>query len=148
MNPQFFQDVINVGAILAGFCGTFLVFRIQREADYFRNPSEDNIGDQHFTSSFLLLILASLLILVIGVLFPLFFISGVRWSFLTAEIVVAGLLSALVLLVGYFVDELVHYEIILRKWRTEFEDWNREWPIIAFFGIASISVFIVWLSLF
>jgi hypothetical protein len=32
---QFFGAVVDAGAILAGFCSTFLVFRIQREANYY-----------------------------------------------------------------------------------------------------------------
>ena len=65
----FFSAVISAGAILSGFCGTFLAFRIQREAGYHRQPSASQerangsdsfIGLTHFTSSLLLLILATL----------------------------------------------------------------------------------------
>lgn len=35
------QSLLQAGAILAGFCGTFLAFRIQREASYYRQPVAD-----------------------------------------------------------------------------------------------------------
>ena len=61
MNANFFESALNAGAILTGFCGTFLVFRIEREAGFFRAPGwndkdkraivlEYNL--QHFTWSF------------------------------------------------------------------------------------------------
>jgi hypothetical protein len=76
----FFAASLSAGAILTGFCGTFLSFRIQREANYCRQPVLDFqsgtakdvcIGLSHFSSSFLLLILASLLAVAFGFVSPL-----------------------------------------------------------------------------
>jgi hypothetical protein len=176
MNDQFFQSVIEAGAIMAGFCGTFLVFRIQREADYYRNPSDGYQGKQHFTSSFLLLILATSIVAVAGVLLPLLHLSGVRCRCLTPEVVVAGFLAVMFLLAGYFVDELFHYRIILRNWRPkqsgiqdtgrgrrvssgrnadpnirwreeQGREWRREQAIWVTSLVASILVSVIWLLL-
>ena len=38
---RFFAEVLSAGAILCGFCGTFLSFRIQREAGYYRQVAID-----------------------------------------------------------------------------------------------------------
>jgi hypothetical protein len=35
----FFESVLAAGAILSGFCGTFLSFRINRESNYYRQPA-------------------------------------------------------------------------------------------------------------
>ena len=77
-NMQFYEAVINAGAILAGFCSTFLVFRIQRESNYYRQSAlsyeqgkakDIYIGLTHFTSSFLLIILAATVSMVFGLLY-------------------------------------------------------------------------------
>src|SRR5437667_344489 len=47
---EFFQSVLTAGAIISGFCGSFLVFRIQREAEYYRVPGK-HWNQQHFTPS-------------------------------------------------------------------------------------------------
>jgi hypothetical protein len=124
--------------------GMFLVFRIQREADYYRGPSYGVKNDQHFTSAFLLIILATLIVTVFGVVFPLFYLSGVRGCWLTPRLVVAGLLATMILLVGYFVDELFHYRI-LKKFGKE--EWKRELPIVVFSIMLSVLVAVVWLVL-
>jgi len=60
---EFYSSVTTAGAILAGFSGTFLSFRIQRESNYYRQVSIERgeardvyIGLSHFTSSFMLII--------------------------------------------------------------------------------------------
>jgi hypothetical protein len=147
-NIKFFESVIAAGAIIAGFCGSFLVFRIQREADFYRNPSDGELGQQYFSSSFLLIILATLLALISGVVLPLFYLSGVRINWLNPKVVVGGLLAAMVMLIGYFVNELVHYRIIGRNWGKDKEDgWRREWPVPLTFFIASILASLLWLVL-
>lgn len=70
MDPMsLYSSLLSAGAILAGFCGTFLAFRIQREANYYRQPALDfatgeardvPIGLTHFTSGLLLLGIASI----------------------------------------------------------------------------------------
>lgn len=141
MNPpdgHFFEIMLTAGSILAGFCTSFLVFRIQREADYYRNPSSEGIIDQqHFTSSFLLVILATLLVAIFGVVFPMFYLAGISFALISPRSTVAGLLSAMVLLAGYFFDELYHYHI-LRKFDKD--GWKSEWWILAITICLSIVV--------
>ncbi len=76
---EFYGSVTTAGAILAGFSGTFLSYRIQRESNYYRQVSIEKgeardvyIGLSHFTSSFLLIIFSTVLSLVFGFLLPLF----------------------------------------------------------------------------
>src|SRR5438067_526276 len=97
-----FQSLLSVGAILAGFCGTFLAFRIQREAKYSRQ------GLAHFTSPLLLLLCASAIICIFGILFPILALAGSQWLLSRSRFAVAGVVAAIVLLAAYFVDELVH----------------------------------------
>jgi hypothetical protein len=121
---QFFEAIFAAGAILSGFCGTFLVFRIQREANYYRQPVLDfrlkaarsvDIKRQQFSSAFLLLILASLFSVVFGFVIPLLALAGSAWAMEQTKWVVGGLLAALILLAAYFFDELVHYHIFRKK---------------------------------
>jgi hypothetical protein len=133
---SFYESVIGAGAILSGFCGTFLSFRIQREANYHRQPAvsfdkdaakEVYVGLTHFTSAFALLALGSVCSVIFGFLIPLFGIAGLPWAPRNAAVVVGGLAAALVLIAAYFIDELVHYRILrmgrlvddAREWRGE-----------------------------
>jgi len=136
---QFYEAVINAGAIIAGFCSTFLVFRIQREANYYRQPvlnyeqekaKDVFIGLTHFTSSFLLIILAAVLSMVFGFVIPLLGMAGVRGQFISPKIVVAGLMAALILLAGYLYDEMVHYNILGLRLVNDASEWGKEWPIV------------------
>ena len=77
---SFFATLLTAGAILSGFCGTFLAFRIQSEANYYRQPAlsfergearDISIDLTHFTSAFLLLILATLCAVIFGFVLPL-----------------------------------------------------------------------------
>ncbi len=65
---SFYTATLSAGAILMGFYGTFLAFRIQREANYYRQPALDfglseardvYIGLTHFSSSFLLIVMTT-----------------------------------------------------------------------------------------
>ena len=38
---SFYTATLSAGAILTGFCGTFLSFRLQREANYYRQVALD-----------------------------------------------------------------------------------------------------------
>ncbi len=133
---SFYESVLAAGAILSGFCGTFLSFRIQREANYHRQPvvsfeaeaaKDVFVGLTHFTSSFLLLILGTACSVLFGFLLPLFAIAGLHWAPGNVRVVVGGLVAALVLIAAYFLDELVHYRILkvgalledAREWRFE-----------------------------
>jgi len=145
-SQQFFRDMIGAGAIIAGFCGSFLAFRIQREASYYRQPnletkSDVYLGLAQFNSSFLLIILATTMSCICGFVIPLFGLAGKAWYLVNPLFAVSGLVSALVLLAGYFADELVHYEIIGKKWRRPRRGWRREWPIVACTLISAIGSF-------
>lgn len=111
-DAQFFAAALTAGSIITGLCGLFLVFRIQREADYFRRCEQ-----QHFTSSMLLVFFATVTSLFFGVWAPLFALVGIRrwWLLNSPADVVGGLVGATVLVLGYIVDEMVHYEILLLK---------------------------------
>jgi hypothetical protein len=135
----FFQDMIAAGAILGGFCSTFLAFRIQREANYYRQAAlsyEENaardiyIGLTQFTSSLLLIILAAICSIVFGFLLPLFALAGACGGFVSPELVVGGLVAALLLLAGYFFDEMVRYGILSQQLLGDAREWKNEWPIV------------------
>ena len=130
----FYAAALSAGAILSRFCGTFLSFRIQREAAYYRQPALDYstgkakdvfINLSHFTSSFLLLISASLLAVIFGVVLPLLALGGVLWIETTPKLVISGLISTIVFIIGYFVCELVHYGILNRRLLNDPKEWGR-----------------------
>jgi len=77
---SFYEAALTAGAILSGFSGTFMAFRIQREANYYRQPVLDfregkgrdvALGLSRFNSSLLLIILGTLCSMAFGVLWPL-----------------------------------------------------------------------------
>ena len=147
---QFYEAVINAGAILAGFCSTFLVFRIQREANYHRQPAisfkrgkakDIYIGLTHFTSSFLLIILAAICSMFFGFVIPLFGLTGMSRCWISPRIVVAGLIGSLVLLAGYLFVEMVHYRILSRRLVNDAREWGRETPVILVFILLALLVF-------
>jgi hypothetical protein len=74
----FLGATLTTGAILAGFCGTFLSFRIQREAAYYRQPGDKGEAkdETHFTVSLALLLLTTICTAVFGIVFPLLALSG------------------------------------------------------------------------
>jgi hypothetical protein len=138
---SFYESVLGAGAILSGFCGTFLSFRIQREANYHRQPAvsfdagdakDVFIGLTHFTSSFFLLILGTLCSVVFGFLLPLFGIAGLSLAPRNVGVVVGGLSAALVLIAAYFLDELVHYGILrVGRLLNDAREWRGESIIVA-----------------
>ena len=135
-----YESLLGAGAILAGFCGTFLAFKIQREAGYFRQPVADfssgrakdvHVNLTHFSSSFLLLGLASVAACIFGVVFPLLGLAGVDGVLGWADVAVGGVIGTLVLLAAYFIDELVHYRILSGRLAGDAREWGREWVIVA-----------------
>jgi hypothetical protein len=144
----FFESIINAGAILAGFCGTFIAFRIQREANYYRQPvlsyeeekaKDIEIGLTHFTSSFLLIVLAALMSLLFGLCIPMLGLAGLDTFLTRRSVVAAGIVGAMALLVGYFVDELIHYGIIFGRLKNDVFEWKKETPVV----IATILLAVV-----
>ena len=149
-STDFFEAMINAGAILSGFTSTFLVFRIQRESEYFRQPALDfesgkakdiDIGLTHFTSSFLLIMLATVSSLLFGFLIPLFGLAGV--VIFSPAAVVAGNVAAIVLLVGYLADEMIHYRIISTHLVEDTAEWGREAPLLVVIVLLSLASAII-----
>src|SRR5205807_8871788 len=94
-DKDFYSAVLAAGAILTGFSGTFLQFRIQRESSYYRQPAlsyEEGkakdivIGLSHFTSSFLLIICAVILEIVFGFCLPLFALANSATVFISPRL--------------------------------------------------------------
>jgi hypothetical protein len=117
----FFESIIGAGAILSGFCGTFLAFRIQRESNYYRQPAvsfeleqgkDVFIGRTRFSPAFKLLVFGTVCSVVFGFLLPLLALAGSAWVAGKQRLVVAGLIGAVVLVGAYFLAELVHYQIL------------------------------------
>jgi hypothetical protein len=144
-----FAPALSAGAILTGFCGTFLTFRIQREAAYYRQPALDFrngrakdilIDLTHFSSAFFLLILATVCSAVFGFVLPLMALTGSAWITTRPKVVVAGMISGLVLVGGYFVTELVHYRV-LRRLPGDTEEWKREGWVLAATVLLAFAAF-------
>jgi hypothetical protein len=149
---DFYTAVLTAGTVLTGFTGSFLQFRIQREANYYRQPVLDfetgkakdvAIGLSHFSSSFLLLICAVVLEIAFGFILPLLAMADVHFSFLKPNLIVAGLIAALIILAGYFCAELVHYRILNTRLLHDKAEWGRQWAVVSItlalailFGIA------------
>jgi hypothetical protein len=151
---DFYTAVLAAGAILTGFSGSFLQFRIQRESNYYRQPvtsyeeqkgRDVYIGLSHFSSAFLLIISAVVLEIIFGFCLPLLALANARLPILSPKIVASGLIAALILLMGYFCAELVHYEILNARLLNDRREWGRQWPVVAttfiLALIASISVY-------
>jgi hypothetical protein len=144
MAENFFGDALAAGAILTGFCGTFLSFRIEREAEYHRKPDSqpDSVSLSHFSASFLILISASVITMIFGTALPLLGLSGVTSKWITIKLITAGLFAGLALIVGYFAVELVHYDIRFNKLRSDKEEWKREMPIVIVSFLLALSFFV------
>lgn len=147
MNSENFSDMLSAGAIIAGFGATFLAFRVQREAEFYRVPGQEPFNKQHFTTSFFLIIAATSVAVVAGVVLPLLALQELAPPWVTPRVAVSGLLGSIVLIVGYFVDELVHYRIILGEWRSRLDDeWKRETPILygTLIIATAVIIFVNW----
>ena len=140
---HFYEASLTAGTILAGFIGTFLMFRIQREANYHRqpvldfNPCADRarardvyIGLSHFSSSFLLIIIAALGSMTFGVCWPLLALAQWGPAQRGPAPIVAGLVASLIVVAAYFVDELVHYRILSTRLANDVSEWKKEWAIV------------------
>jgi hypothetical protein len=148
----FFSSALSAGAILTGFCGTFLSFRIQREANYYRQPVVDFksgkaadvvVGLSHFTSSFLMLILASVMTSIFGFVLPLLALSGALSAAVLVKVVAGGLTSSLLLICGYFLVEMRHYRILNRNLLRDKTEWGEQMPVVVVVVIAAAVIFTV-----
>ena len=145
---NFFAAALAAGSILTGFCGTFLSFRIQREANYYRQPVLDfhsqsardvYIGLTHFTSAFLLLSMGAFLAVVFGFALPLMALAGATW--ISASPVVGGILASLVLVLAYFLNEMVHYGVLNTNLINDAKEWRRGRALLAVAFIIAVGVF-------
>lgn len=121
-----YAAALTAGSILTGFVGIFLNFRIEREANYFRSPGSCVRNQQHFTTSLFLIIIAALSSVVFGVLLPLLALVEPSKAVRPATIA-AGIVASIVLIGAYFIDELVHYEIL---WHPDKEKGKDEMWIV------------------
>jgi hypothetical protein len=150
-SQTFYATVLSAGAILTGFSGTFLQFRIQREANYYRQPvlsyvegkmageaQDVYIGLTHFTGAFLLIIISTLMSMAFGLVFPLLALVEMTPQFVNPKFIALGLLSTLSPLVGYFLTELIHYDILTTRLVHDISEFRRELPgvIVGLGGIA------------
>jgi hypothetical protein len=157
----FYGVALTAGAILSGFIGTFLNFRIQREANYYRQPVLDFNGDKpegrgkdariglsHFTSSFLLLILSAVCSTICGVFWPLLALARWRPAQTGPAPIVAGLGSSVILLAAYFFDELIHYKILKWNLANDLREWKNELVVLVV-GVllAALFIYVVCLAL-
>jgi hypothetical protein len=122
---EFFQSVLTAGAIISGFCGSFLVFRIQREAEYYRVPRK-HWNQQHFTPSLLLLSVATIGAFIFGVCLPLLALAKACAPLCLRPLIAAGLIWSVFTLGAYIVDELVHYRILYPVKKVRFTE-NATW---------------------
>lgn len=146
-SPAFYQAVIGAGATLSGFCGIFLAFRIQREANYYRQPAlsfgQDEgkdifLGLTKFSGPMFLLLLATICSVVFGFVFPLFALVGSFWALSHVRFIAAGLLAALILLGSYFLGELIHYDVLSSDTIHQMRQWGKEWAVVIFGLVASL----------
>lgn len=150
---SFFGSTLSAGAILSGFCGSFLTFRIGREAAYHRQPVVDPgegggndavVGLTHFSSPFLLLLFATIWSATFGIVFPMLALSGSAWFASRPRFVLGGLVGALLLIGAYFLDELIHYRI-LRILPSDAREWKREGWVVGI-GFLSAVVSVWWFA--
>ncbi len=151
-SQTFYAAVLSAGAILTGFSGTFMQFRIQREANYYRQPvlsyvedaaegkaQDTPIGLTHFTGAFLLIIVSTLMAVAFGFVFPLLALAEMAPPFVSPKFVTVGLLSTLFPLLGYFLTELIHYRILSTRLLHDISEFQREWPgVVIALGAAAL----------
>ncbi len=153
---RFYEAALAAGAIISGFIGTFLAFRIQREANYHRqpvldfNPTGDNarardvrIGLAHFSSSFLLIVLAALASISFGVAWPLLALAHWAPAMTGPGPIAGGILGAVVLVAAYFLDELVHYRILSGRLVHDIGEWKSESAIVVGGVLLAVLAFVL-----
>ena len=109
-------------------------------ADYDEQAARDiSIGLQHFSSAFLLIILASLIASLFGITLPLLAFAGAQ---VARSLVVGGILAALVLVVAYFACELIHYRILSNRLLHDSREWGREVKLVVVAVLVALAVFV------
>jgi hypothetical protein len=99
----------------------------------------------HFTAAFLLIILATLTALAFGFALPLLALAELAPAWINPKTITVGLLSALPLLIGYFVTELVHYGILGNRLMQDIAEFKREWPWVVIALLCSAACWIYYL---
>jgi hypothetical protein len=134
-----YEAALAGGAVLSGFIGTFLSFRIAREANYYSQPVFDckqqkwksaEINLSHFPPSLLLIILSWVGSTLFGLLCPLWALAR-RSPSPSPALIFAGILSSIILVAAYFLVEMVHYRMFRFK-------WGSEWGLVMCFLLLSI----------
>ena len=148
-HATFFSACLSAGAILSGFCGTFLSFRIQREAMYYRQPALDFASRtakdvpillSHFSSSFLLLIIASVLALGFGFVLPLLALADVVVS---RRLVVAGMLVSVLFVASYFLCEMRHYGVLDNRLLNDRREWGKSKVLVGTTFVLAVSIILL-----
>lgn len=150
---EFYGAALSAGAILTGFCGTFLSFRLQREANYYRQVAVDFenkaardifVGLTHFTGPLLLLLFSTVIAALFGFVFPLVVLAEpALQTMFSVEIVAAGEVAALVLLFGYFIGELIHYRVLNTNLVNDTKEWGKQWAVVLLTVMLAGAVFYV-----
>jgi len=158
---RFYEAALTAGAIVSGFIGTFLAFRIQREANYDRQPAVNfspsgskarardvDIGLAHFTSSFLMILLAGIVSISFGVAWPLLALAHWPPAMTGPAPIAGGLLGSMILVAAYFLDELVHYRILSGRLKNDVAEWKSELAIVVGGILLSVLAYVlVWCAL-
>lgn len=154
---NFYDASLAAGAILSGFIGTFLNFRIQREAMYYRQPvlewNNDNPGGRakdvfvdrsRFPLSLVVILLGALVSILYGVFLPLSALAHWNLCAVSPATILAGLVASIVLVATYFCVEMLHYKMF----RVDRTSWaNESWmAVIGISGAAALAI-LTYLSL-
>jgi hypothetical protein len=144
-NEAFYSAALTAGAIVSGFIGTFLTFRIQREANYYRQPVLDfntekardvSVGRSRFPVSLVLLLLGAMCSVGFGLLLPLAALAEPARFSVSAPLIVSGLIASVVLVAGYFFAEVYHYRML----RIDWDEWRRElWILLCSILLAALA---------
>jgi hypothetical protein len=147
-----YESALTAGAILSGFIGTFLTFRIQREAGYYRQPVLDfstqegrdaRVDLSRFPVSLLLILPAAVLSILCGMFLPLAGLAHWKRCMASPGFVLGGIVASLVLVAVYFVAEMFHY----RMFRISRAEWRREgWIAAVGISIAAVLGVITYFS--
>jgi len=140
---HFYDAALTAGSILSGFLGTFLSFRIQREASYYRQPGQKLkesilIDLSQFPISLLLILLGTVCSVVFGIITPLLASAHAERVF-SPITTLAGIIASLILAGAYFFAEMFHY----RMFRICDKEWRQEGWIVTCGIVLAVLPFIL-----
>jgi hypothetical protein len=128
-------DLIAATAIVMGFGVTVITFRLQREA------AMEKEGEPMWIARSDWLILLSILVSLLFVFFPLFFMPS-QFAVVIAR---AGCFTAIVLQAGYIPSILAHYRLLFGKGRSgpRKNPEPKERQLVLLFMVLAFLAFIV-----